>query len=122
MILLWSVVVGLVLWNLYLQFKKVIEIDNLRNYLTEYITSNENWKLRLMEERTLNGFYPTVSKINDFEQFKHYKELAQIIFENDDTITANSIDNTKTDTLKQLVYLNSHLINILLKKEYERKG
>jgi len=122
MILLWSVVVGLVLWNLYLQFKKVIEIDNLRNNLSDYITSNENWKLRFILDARLKGFGDTVSKINDFEQFKHYKELAHIIYENDDTITANSIDNTKQDTLKQLVYLNSHLINILLKKEYERKG
>jgi len=66
----------------------------------------------------------------DFNQFivinneliDEAEETAYTIFENDNVINDVSILSGNIKDLEDLTYLNSQLINILLKKEYERKS
>ena len=50
------------------------------------------------------------------------EDTAYTIFENDNVINDVSILSGNIKDLEDLTYLNSQLINILLKKEYERKS
>lgn len=109
--LLWALVIALIGWNIHQYLQITLRIDN-------------TVELLLFDSRDrIDNLSKQIYKNNniDMNELGLIKELAWTLFENDSKINKDAIllsDLSKDD----LLYLNTQIINILLQREYERKG